>query len=221
MPIETVIFDMDGVLVDSEIYWEEARQEYARDLGKVWTIDDQYKVMGRKTLTWAQIMQEVLQLDTPIETIASDMIARMKVKYEENLPVRPGAIEAVKMAGQHFRVGLASGSPTELIKYVTQLTELDQIFEVMVFGDDIEHGKPAPDIYIEALRQLGMPADTALGVEDSANGIRSLHAAGMVAIAAPSPGFTLPDDVLALSAAKIDSLEEFSLSLIRTIETRV
>lgn len=221
MPIETVIFDMDGVLVDSEIYWEEARQEYARDVGKVWTIDDQYKVMGRKTLTWAQIMQEVLQLDTPIETIASDMIARMKVKYEENLPVRPGAIEAVKMAGQHFRVGLASGSPTELIKYVTQLTELDQIFEVMVFGDDIEHGKPAPDIYIEALRQLGMPADTALGVEDSANGIRSLHAAGMVAIAAPSPGFTLPDDVLALSAAKIDSLEEFSLSLIRTIETRV
>lgn len=220
MPVEAVIFDMDGVLVDSEVYWAKARQEFAVDLGKTWSNDDHHSVVGRNTIEWAKIMQERLLLhDTmPINDVIDNMLARMKAHYEALLPVRPGAIEAVKLAAQHYRVGLASGSPTALIQHVTKLTGLDQIFEVMVFGDDIPRGKPAPDIYLEALRQLGVEPSKAVGIEDSANGIRSLKAAGMYVIAAPSPEFPLPPEILALANHKIDSLEEFSLELVQSLD---
>ncbi|MBC8100948.1 MAG: HAD family phosphatase [Armatimonadetes bacterium] len=215
MTMRAVVFDMDGVLVDSEVYWALAREEYAADLGKVWQPDAHRLVMGRATLEWAQVMQDHLALTTPPRQIADEMIARMATKYAERLPVRPGAIEAVKVAAAHYKVGLASGSPTTLIQTVMQLTGLDAVFETLVYGDDITHGKPAPDIYIEALRRLGVAASEAVGVEDSANGIRSLHAAGMRIIAAPSPAFPLSDDILALADAKIDTLEAFSLALVQ------
>jgi mannitol-1-/sugar-/sorbitol-6-/2-deoxyglucose-6-phosphatase len=218
MPIETVIFDMDGVLVDSEVYWFKSRQEFARDLGLIWTDDDQRHAMGHNTIEWAEVMQQRLKIDWSLESIMADMKRRVMLHYDEHLPLRPGAIEAVKLAQAHFRLGLASGSPTEIIQHVMKLTGLDQVFEVMVFGDDIPNGKPAPDIYLEALHQLGMPAHTALGIEDSGNGIRSLKAAGMVAIAAPSPEFPLSSEILALADIKIDSLEEFSLALVQKIE---
>jgi HAD superfamily hydrolase (TIGR01509 family) len=217
MPIETVIFDMDGVIVDSEVYWFKSRQEFAQDLGLQWTDDDQRHAMGRNTIEWAEVMQHRLGLDWPLERIMADMIRRVNAHYDEYLPLRPGAVEAVRLAGQHFRLGLASGSPTSIIQHVMALTGLDEVFEVLVFGDDIPNGKPAPDIYLEALHQLAMPPSTALGIEDSSNGIRSLKAAGMWAIAAPSPGFPLAPEVLALADAKIDSLEDFSLTLVQSL----
>jgi HAD superfamily hydrolase (TIGR01509 family) len=208
---------MDGVLVDSEVYWAQARREFAHDLGLTWTNDDHHSVVGRNTIEWARVMQDRLKLhDTmSIDDVIDNMINRMKAHYEALLPVRPGALEAVRLAAQHYRVGLASGSPTPLIQHVTRLTGLDQIFEVMVFGDDIPRGKPAPDIYLEALRQLGVDPSNAVGIEDSANGIRSLKAAGMYVIAAPSPEFPLSDDILALANHKIDTLEDFSLELVQ------
>lgn len=214
MPIKAVIFDMDGVLVDSEVYWAEARVEYARDIGKVWGGDDHRLVMGRATLEWARVMQQYLALEKPPEVIASEMIDRMGTKYAARMPVRPGAIEAVHLAGKHYRVGLASGSPTALINRVMELTGLDKVFETIVYGDDIPNGKPAPDIYIEAMRRLDVSSTEAIGVEDSANGIRALKAAGMYAIAAPSPDFPLPPDVAAMADTLIESLEQFSVELV-------
>lgn len=217
MAIEAVIFDMDGVLVDSEVYWAASREEFAGEIGKTWAHDDHQAVMGRSTVGWAQIMQERLGVDMTIAQIIADMKRRMIAHYEERLPVRPGAVEAVRLAAQHYRVALASGSPTEIIRWVTELTGLDQVFEVMVFGDDIPNGKPAPDIYLEALRRLGVAPEAAVGVEDSANGIRALKAAGMYAIAAPSPMFPLSAEILRLADTKIDSLEDFSLALVQAI----
>jgi HAD superfamily hydrolase (TIGR01509 family) len=217
MPIEAVIFDMDGVLVDSEVYWAQGRIEYARDLGKVWGHDDYRLVMGRATLEWAEVMRERMELDMTPREIADAMIERMRAKYSERLPVRPGAVEAVKLAATRYRVGLASGSPTALIQHVTQLTGLDQVFEVMVFGDDVPNGKPSPDIYLAALQVLGVDPSRAVGVEDSGNGLRSVKAAGMYAIAAPSPDFPLTDEVLTLADAKIDSLEDFTLELVESL----
>lgn len=218
MPIEAVIFDMDGVLVDSEVYWDKSRIEYACDRGKTWTDEFQRLAMGRSTIGWARVMQDRLQLDDSIDEIIVEMKARVIAHYEERMPTRPGALESVRHMKEYFRIGLASGSPTEIIKAVMRITELDLVFEVMVFGDDIPRGKPAPDIYLEAMSRLGVAPQAAAGIEDSANGLRSLKAAGMLAVAAPSPDYPLAEDVLALADAHIVSLEDFNVDLIRQIE---
>ncbi len=218
MPIEAVIFDMDGVLVDSEVYWDKSRIEYARDRGKTWTDEFQRLAMGRSTVGWAGVMQDRLQLDESIDEIIAEMKARVIAHYEERMPTRPGALESVRHMKEYFRVGLASGSPTEIIKAVMRITELDLVFEVMVYGDDIPRGKPAPDIYLEAMSRLGVAPQGAAGIEDSANGLRSLKAAGMLAVAAPSPDYPLAEAVLALADAHIVSLEDFTVDLIRQIE---
>ena len=219
MPIEAVIFDMDGVLVDSEVYWDKSRVEFARDRGKVWTDEFQRLAMGRSTVGWAGVMREKLALDETIDEIIAEMKARVIAHYGRLMPTRPGALESVSHMQQHFRVGLASGSPTEIIKAVLNITGLDQIFEVMIYGDDVPRGKPAPDIYFEALKALGVSPEVSLGIEDSANGLRSLKAAGMFAVAAPSPDYPLPDDILALADAKISTLEDFTVDLVRQIES--
>ena len=218
MPLDVVIFDMDGVLVDSEVYWSQARVEFAKDRGKVWTDEHQRMAMGRSTVGWARVMQEHLELDQSLDDIIAEMKQRVIAHYEVRLPTRPGALEAVQRSAEHYRVALASGSPTEIIQRVMQLTGLDQVFETMVFGDTVPKGKPAPDIYIEAMSRLDVSPEVCVGIEDSANGIRSLKNAGIRAIAAPSPEFALPDDVIALADAHIMDMGELTLELLKGFE---
>ena len=205
-------------MVDSEVYWDQSRFEFARDRGKDWTDEFQRLAMGRSTVGWAGVMQEKLALDETIDEIITEMKARVIARYEERMPARPGALDSVRRMKRQFRIGLASGSPTEIIKAVLSITGLDQLFEVMIYGDDVPRGKPAPDIYLEALKALNVSPAVSLGIEDSANGLRSLKAAGMFAVAAPSPGFPLPADALALADAHITSLEDFTVDLVREIE---
>lgn len=218
MAIKAVIFDMDGVLVDSEVYWGQSREEFAKDRSKVWTDEFQREAMGQSTIGWAQVMKERLKLSQTVDEIIVEMKERVIAHYEGRMPTRPGALEAVQLAAENYRVGLASGSPTNIIQRVMQLTGLDQIFEVTVYGDSIAKGKPAPDIYIEAMKRLNITPEVTVGIEDSANGIRSLKAAGMYIIAAPSPDYPLSSDILAISHAHITSLEEFSVNLVNSLE---
>lgn len=217
MAIKAVIFDMDGVLVDSEVYWGQSRIEFAKDRSKVWTDELQREAMGRSTMAWAQVMKDRLQLNETLAEIVAEMKARVIAHYEERMPIRPGALEAVQLAAKNYRVGLASGSPTDIIQSVLRLTGLDQLFEVIVYGDSIAKGKPAPDIYIEAMAQLGVKPEVTVGIEDSANGICSLKAAGMYIIAAPSPDYPLPSDIRAMAHAHITSLEQFSVNLLNSL----
>jgi mannitol-1-/sugar-/sorbitol-6-/2-deoxyglucose-6-phosphatase len=217
LTIQAVIFDMDGVLVDSEVYWRKSREEFARALGKVWTDEDQRLAMGRNTIEWAHVMQTRLNLDMSLEQIMADVKARVIAHYEQRLPVLPGALEAVRTAASAYRIALASGSPTEIIQEVMRLTGLDQVFEAIVYGDDMPNGKPAPDIYLETARRLNIPPAQCVGIEDSANGIRSVKAAGMIAIAVPSPEFPLPDEVLRLADQVMPSLETFSVELVQSL----
>lgn len=214
MPLDAVIFDMDGVLVDSEVYWFQARVAFAADRGKAWTDDDQRAAMGRATTAWAAVMKERMQLHESVEAIIDEMLERMKALYSQRLPLRAGAVEAVRLAASRTRCGLASGSPTALIQHVMQVSGLDAVFEEIVYGDEIPHGKPAPDIYIEALRRFNARPSHALGVEDSAAGIRALKAAGMMAVAAPSPDFPLAPEAAALADAQISTLEDFTAALL-------
>lgn len=217
MPIEAVIFDMDGVLVDSEKYWLLSRQEFASALGKEWSHADQPLVMGVNTIEWGRVMRERLCPDWTVERVMEDVIARVISHYDTELPLRPGALDAVHKAAGAFRVALASGSPSRIINHILELTGLDQVFETVVYGDDMQNGKPAPDIYLETLRRLNVPPERAVGVEDSGNGVRALHNAGMWIIAAPSPGFPLSPEVAALAHRQIASLEEFSVEMVQNI----
>jgi HAD superfamily hydrolase (TIGR01509 family) len=209
---------MDGVLVDSEEYWWQSRVEFADKLGKHWSFDDQRTAMGRNTLEWAQVMQERLETDIPLEEIVEQVRAGVIARLEARLPVLPGALESVRIAASAYRVALASGSPKLVIQRVMSLMGLDRAFEVIVYGDDMPHGKPAPDVYLETARQLGLEPIDCVGIEDSANGLRALKAAGMYVIAVPSPGFPLLDEVLALAHRVLPSLNEFSVDLVRDID---
>ncbi len=216
-PIEAVIFDMDGVLVDSEVYWQASREDFARALGKVWKPEDQRAAMGISTIGWGQLMQERLAPDMPLHAIIADIKARVIAHYEQRLPILPGALEAVRKAASAYKVGLASGSETSIIKLVMERTGLGKVFDVVVYGDTIPRGKPAPDIYLEAVRQLGVAPEKAVGIEDSANGIRALKAAGMYAIAVPSPMFPLSVDILKMANLTLPSLEAFSVDVVQNL----
>jgi len=213
-PVQAVIFDMDGVLVDSEVYWQESREDFARAIGKTWRAEDQHQAMGRSTIAWAQLMQERLAISMPVDDIITDMKARVIAHYEQRVPLLPGALEAVKKTAGAYKVALASGSETSIIKLVMERTGLGEIFDVVVYGDTVPRGKPSPDIYLETARRLGVLPESAVGIEDSANGIRALKAAGMYAIAIPSPSFPLPDEILNLANVILPSLEAFSVEII-------
>lgn len=214
MAIEAVIFDMEGVLMDSEGYWKIARETFAADLSKTWSMDDQRATMGRNTVEWAQIMKERLALDWDLDDIISDVIRRVLAQYDQRLPLRVGAVGAVQRTARHYKVALASGSPTSVIDYAMKHSGLDEYLETRVYGDTIINGKPAPDIYLEALRLLDVTPDRAAGVEDSSNGVRALHNAGMRVIAAPSEGFELPPEVLALAHHTIHHMDEITVDLL-------
>lgn len=216
--VRAVVFDMDGVLVESEDIWLEARTEFAASIGQVWTPEDQTATMGCNTAAWSRFMLQRLDLKARLGMdeagVAHEIIHRMQAKYAAHLPQRAGAVQAVRTAAAHYRVALASGSPRALGEAVLHATGLDEVLTVTMYGDEVEHGKPAPDIYLRVLERIGVAPADAVGVEDSGNGIRSLHAAGMGIIAAPSPGYPLAADVRAKAGALIDSLEDFSVALV-------
>lgn len=220
MTIDAVVFDMDGVLVDTEVLWRQVREEYAASIGQVWSAEDQESTMGCSTATWSRIMVERMGLALTHEEIAREIKARLIAKYDAHLPVREGAIEAVRLAASRYKVALASGSPNELIEWIMRRTGLDTVFQATMYGDDVSHGKPHPEIYLRVLEKLGVPPERAIGIEDSGNGIRSLKAAGMRVIAAPGPEFPLAPEILAQADAVIDSMTEFSLELVESLDRR-
>ncbi|HVU12459.1 MAG TPA: HAD family phosphatase [Phototrophicaceae bacterium] len=218
MPIEAVIFDMDGVIVDSEEYWWQSRVEFAGKRGKQWTFDDQRTAMGRSTVEWARVMQERLHLeDMPLDDIMREVIGGVNARLKVKLPVLPGAIEAVRASAAAYPVALASGSPTSVIQEVMKLTGLDQVFKLMIYGDDMHRGKPDPEIYLTTAQKLGFYPEHCVGIEDSGNGLRALKAAGMRAIAVPSPGFPLSDDLLAQADIVLKSLSDFSIDMLEIL----
>ncbi|MCY1372419.1 Phosphoglycolate phosphatase [compost metagenome] len=174
--------------------------------------------MGCNTRMWSRLMVERLDLRARLgmdeAAIAREIKARLLAKYEVHLPEREGAMAAVRLAATRYKVALASGSPNELAAHVMKVTGLDKVFLATTYGDDVAHGKPAPDIYLDVLQKIGVKPEHAVGVEDSGNGIRSLRAAGMGIIAAPGPEFPLGPEVLALADVRIAELTAFDLDLV-------
>jgi HAD superfamily hydrolase (TIGR01509 family) len=217
MSVRAVVFDMDGVLVDSEPVWNRVRAELAAERGLAWTEEMQRACMGRATVEWAAVMRDRLRLPMSIDEVIEDVRRRMLAAYRQRLPVIPGAVEAVQRIAAAFAVALASGSMTILIQEVLSATGLDRVIPVVVLGDTIARGKPAPDIYLEAAHRLGLPPADCAGVEDSGNGLRALRAAGMKAIAIPTAEYPLAPEVLALADLRLGRIDELTAQAVREL----
>ena len=209
--IETVIFDMDGLLVDSEPYWDEARRIMAAEAGVRWSEDDHKAVMGVSTPEWVDYMIVRLGLKLPPKSVEERIIGTMAALYNQQIPFLPGAIEAVSLAARHFTTALASGSPRRLIETVTISPALKGKFDLILSGDQFSRGKPAPDIYLGAAKQLNLKPSQCVCLEDSGCGILAGLTAGMKVIAVPDTRFPPAAEHLARASIVLTSLRQFSL----------
>lgn len=215
--IHAVIFDMDGLLIDSEPKWDQARAEMAARLGKSWNEDDHAAVMGVSTEEWARYMRDRWGLEVPTNDIIQEVVERMRGIYNEQIPFREGAVEAVDLAAAHYRTALASGSERSLIDLVTASSELSGKLEVILSADQVERGKPYPDVYLETAKRLGVSPERCVCLEDSKNGILSGLNAGMKVIAVPDERFPVNEEVLERADTVLASLNEFSLDLLQSL----
>ena len=199
--IEAVIFDLDGVLIDSEPVWEQVRRQVVAEHGGHWAADAQQRMMGMSTGEWARYLSEDLGAGLPPDAVAALVIDRMAARYAERLPLMPGAAEAVRRLAASWPLGLASASPPSLIDAVLDAASLRQSFVTVLSAEDVPHGKPAPDIYLAAAERLGLRPERCVAVEDSTNGLRSAAAAGLRVIAVPHPRY--PPDPAALELAAL------------------
>jgi HAD superfamily hydrolase (TIGR01509 family) len=209
-----VVFDLDGVLVDSEHVWDEVREQLARERGGRWHDRAQADMMGMSSPEWSRYMHDVIGLAESPDEINDEVVRRMQARYAESLPLVPGAVEAVRRLADRFRLGLASSSNRPLIDAVLEATGLGGVFEATVSSEEVANGKPAPDVFLEAARRLGVPPEQAVAVEDSANGIRAAHASGMRVIAIPNRRYPPSEDALALAGVVLDSLEKLTPDVI-------
>lgn len=209
---EAVVFDLDGVLLDSERLWDVARREVAGEHGGRWPDDATAAMQGMSSPEWAQYLQEVLGVQLDRYRIVDLVVQRILDFYEHSLPLMPGAMEAVERIGTRWPLALASSSNRLVIDRVLVIAGLQSAFEVTVSSEEVPRGKPAPDVYLEATRRLGRSPRRCVAVEDSANGIRAGIAAGLQVVAVPNRDFRPPESVLDTAALVIDNLDDLSVA---------
>jgi HAD superfamily hydrolase (TIGR01509 family) len=210
--IEAIVFDLDGVLVDSEIWWHQVRVEWAAGRGRSWTTEDTRTVMGANSRGWARIMRERLGLDPAEEPeIERAIVAGVVERYRhEGPPVIPGAIEAARRLAGTYPVAIASSAHADVIRAALEATGLARTIPIAVSSDEVEHGKPGPDVYLEAARRLGAEPSRCLVVEDSLNGVLAARAAGMIVVLVPNghvPPAPGTADLADLVLGRLDELD--------------
>jgi HAD superfamily hydrolase (TIGR01509 family) len=211
--VAAVVFDLDGVLIDSEQVWDDARRELVAERGGSWTEDATRAMMGMSSLEWSRYMHDELGLDLEPQAISAAVVAKLEQLYRRELPLLPGAREAVRALAARWPLGLASSSNREIIDLVLEIAGLTDAFTVTVSSEEVARGKPAPDVYLEAAHRLNVVPEECAAIEDSTNGLRSAAAAGMIVIALPNAAFPPDDDVLQSASAVIASLDELRPSL--------
>ena len=209
-----VIFDLDGVLVDSEGVWDEVRMRFVEENGGRWHDGAQRDMMGMSSVEWSHYVHDRLGVDMDPERISREVADGVVDTYREKLPLLPGAVEAVKALAAEWPLGLASSSNRHVIDLVLERARIADEFQVTVSSEEVGAGKPAPDVYLEAARRLGVDPPACVAIEDSTNGIRSAHAAGMAVIAVPNREFPPEPAALGLADATVESLTEVTPSLL-------
>ena len=213
--IEAVVFDMDGVIVDSEQVWDDVREQLAKERGGRWHDGAQADMMGMSSPEWSRYMHDVIGLDESPDEINDEVVRRMLERYRERLPLLDGAAESVRRLAPEFSLAIASSSNRPLIEAVLDRAGIAELFDAVVSSEEVAGGKPAPDVYLEAARRLGVEPARAAAVEDSSNGLRAAHAAGMRVIALPNTHYPPAADALALADAVVRSPAELTPDLVR------
>jgi HAD superfamily hydrolase (TIGR01509 family) len=214
--IDAVVFDLDGVLIDSEHVWDEARRSLARAHGRQWPDTASRDMMGMSSPEWSRYMHDVVGLAEAPEEISAAVVRRLQDVYRRELPLLGGAVAAVERLAARWPLGLASSSNRELIDLVLELSSLGRFFRVTVSSEEVARGKPAPDVYLEAAKRLGVGPEECAAVEDSENGIRSAKAAGMRVLAVPNPRYPPREDALAQADVVLESLAELTPRIVES-----
>jgi len=209
--VDAVVFDLDGVIVDSEQVWDDVREEYVRETGGTYTDHSAHDMMGMSSPEWSAYMAEELHVPGTPEEINAAIVARMLERYGEAPPLLPGAVDAVRRIGAWVPLAIASSSNRELIDVVLRVSGLAADFSATVSSEEVARGKPSPDVYLEAARRLGVQAARCGAVEDSHNGIRSAKAAGMWVVAVPNAHYPPDDEALALADVVVPSVGELQV----------
>ena len=217
--IEAVVFDMDGVLIDSEPVWERVRQRFVADHGGRWPADAQDRLMGMSTGEWSAYLSSDFGISgLAPEQVAGQVIAAMAAEYAQHLPLLPGAADAARALAGRWPLGVASSSPRSLIETVLATAGLESAFAAVVSSEEVPRGKPDPDVYLAAADRLSVAPAACAAVEDSSNGLRSAAAAGLTVIAIPRPEYPPAADALALSRLVLPSLNVLSPHTIEALD---
>jgi HAD superfamily hydrolase (TIGR01509 family) len=212
--IEAVIFDLDGVIVDTEQVWDDVREQLVRERGGRWHDGAQAAMMGMSSTEWSRYLHEELGLAASPQELNDEVVRRMLQRYREHLPLIEGAVAAVRRLAGEFTVAVASSSNRPLIEAVLAEAGIADLFAAVVSSEEVARGKPAPDVYLEAARRLGVEPGRCAAVEDSSNGIRAAHAAGMRVLALPNAHYPPAPDALALADAVVSSPAELTPELV-------
>jgi HAD superfamily hydrolase (TIGR01509 family) len=208
--VDAVVFDLDGVLIQTEELWDEVRAGLAREAGARYDSEAQRAMMGMSSLEWSRYMHEELGVPDAPAAISDEVVRRMLRRYREELPLLPGAVDAVGRLAARWPLGVASSSNRALIDAVLELSRLAPLFAATVSSEEVPRGKPAPDVYLEAARRLGADAPRCAAVEDSHSGIRSAKAAGMRVIAIPNASYPPDEEALAAADIVLRALDELT-----------
>jgi HAD superfamily hydrolase (TIGR01509 family) len=212
--IAAVVFDLDGVIVDSEQVWDDVRERYVHEVGGTYIASATRDMMGMSSVEWSRYMAEALGVPGTPEEINAAIVQRMLERYGEAPPLIPGAVDAVRRCANRWPLAVASSSNPELIEVVLDAAGLHDVIPLVVSSQEVARGKPAPDVYLEAARRLGVDPRTCAAVEDSHNGIRSAKAAGMRVVAIPNPHFPPDEEALEHADVVLRSIAELTLETI-------
>ena len=208
--IQAVVFDLDGVLLQSEEVWDDVRERYVRERGGRYDEEVQRAMMGMSAPEWSRFLHEEAGVPDAAETINRDVVERMLEAYRRELPLLPGAKEVVRRAAAAFPLALASSSNRAIFEAALELAGLTACFRATVSSEEVARGKPAPDVYLEAAHRLEVAPEACAAVEDSHSGIASAKAAGMRVIAIPNASYPPGEEALDLANVTLESLEQLT-----------
>jgi HAD superfamily hydrolase (TIGR01509 family) len=219
MSVSAIVLDLDGVIVDTEEVWDRERRAYVAANGGTWTDAATRAMQGMSSAEWSTYLRDELGAGGEPAEISRAVAAMVVAEVQRELPLLPGAVRAVNALAHAYTLGLASSANREVIDAVLDGAGLTARFAATVSSEEVARGKPAPDVYVEAARRLGVDPTVCAAVEDSSNGLRAAHAAGMIVIATPNHAFPPAPDALALASVVVDGIRDVTPELVASLAT--